>query len=176
MTKPCSTVQLLGLLGVMYTLEPLLGRVYVTRALQAAESVLTQVRLEVFRVLLMQPISFYDRHSTTEITNSLAVDLEAVRSAVFGYCTLLMHRRLKPQQMQVCPPVHRAPHGACLLPDSAMHPQGPTATCHESPYKLLSGPAQSPELSSSLVLSGLGVLSLHTFHPALPASRPWQPG
>ena len=67
-------MQLLGLMAVMYTIEPLLGRLYVSRALRAAESVITQVQVEVFRVLLMQPISFYDRHSTTEITNSLAVD------------------------------------------------------------------------------------------------------
>ena len=77
-------MQLLGLMAVMYTIEPLLGRLYVSRALRAAESVITQVQVEVFRVLLMQPISFYDRHSTTEITNSLAVDVETVRSAVFG--------------------------------------------------------------------------------------------
>ena len=77
-------MQLLGLMAVMYTIEPLLGRLYVSRALRAAEAVITQVQVEVFRVLLMQPISFYDRHSTTEITNSLAVDVETVRSAVFG--------------------------------------------------------------------------------------------
>jgi hypothetical protein len=65
----------------------------VTRALKAAESVLTQVRLEVFRVLLMQPIAFYDRHSTTEISNSLAVDLETVRSATFGCDTALCDDR-----------------------------------------------------------------------------------
>jgi ATP-binding cassette, subfamily B (MDR/TAP), member 10 len=88
-------VQLLGLMAVMYTIEPLLGRLYVSRSLRAAESVITQIKLEVFRVLLMQPISFYDRHSTAEITNSLAVDIETVRSAVFR-CAPLVSSRVLP--------------------------------------------------------------------------------
>lgn len=92
-------MQLMGLLAVMYTIEPLLGRLYVSRALRAAESIITQVQVEVFRVLLMQPIAFYDRHTTTEITNALAVDLEAVRSAVFG-CAPLSAQQRKPMRRQ----------------------------------------------------------------------------
>eukprot|EP00892_Ulva_mutabilis_P003325 jgi/Ulvmu1/1364/UM011_0092.1 len=75
---------LLGAMAVMYTIEPLLGRVYVSRGVKAAEGVLTAVRLEVFRVLLMQPVAFFDRRGATEITNILAVDLETIRASVFG--------------------------------------------------------------------------------------------
>jgi ABC-type transport system involved in cytochrome bd biosynthesis fused ATPase/permease subunit len=77
-------VQLLGIMAVMYTVEPLLGRVYVTRGIRALERVLTAVRMEVFRVLLMQPIAFFDRHGSTELTNVLAVDLDTIRSCIFG--------------------------------------------------------------------------------------------
>jgi ABC-type multidrug transport system fused ATPase/permease subunit len=72
----------------MYTLEPLLGRVYVFRGIRAMERVLAVVRMEVFRVLLMQPIAFFDRHGPSELTNVLAVDLDTIRSCIFGCARL----------------------------------------------------------------------------------------
>jgi len=80
-------------MAVMYTIEPLLGRVYVSRGVKAAEGVLTAVRMEVFRVLLMQPVAFFDRRGATEITNVLAVDLETVRASVFGCAPTHLHAR-----------------------------------------------------------------------------------
>jgi hypothetical protein len=77
-------MQLLAIMTTMYTIEPLLGRIYVSRSIRALERVLTTVRMEVFRILLMQPIGFFDRHGPTELTNVLAVDLDTIRSCIFG--------------------------------------------------------------------------------------------
>ena len=75
-------------MAAMYTVEPLLGRVYVVRGIRALERVLTAVRNEVFRVLLMQPIAFFDRHGASELTNVLAIDLDTIRFCVFGCAPL----------------------------------------------------------------------------------------
>lgn len=81
-------VQLLAVMAVMYAAEPLLGRVYVTRGIRALERVLASLRAETFRVLLMQPIAFFDKHGATELTNVLAVDLDTLRSCVFSCAAL----------------------------------------------------------------------------------------
>lgn len=77
-------------MAVMYTIEPLLGQLYTTRAIRAMENVLSCVRKEVFRVLLMQPISFFDKHSPTDLSNILAVELDSLRSFAFGYAPPLL--------------------------------------------------------------------------------------
>lgn len=48
------------------------------------EKVQASLRLEAFRVVLMQRIEFFDRHRASEITNLLTKDLEAVRQFVFN--------------------------------------------------------------------------------------------
>lgn len=82
-------VQLLAGMAVIYTIEPLLGQIYTTRAIRAMENVLSRVRKEVFRVLLMQPISFFDKHSPGDLSNILAVELDALRSFAFGCVAFL---------------------------------------------------------------------------------------
>lgn len=46
--------------------------------------VLAALRLELFRTLLLQKVEFFDRHNTTELTSLLSVELDNVRSFVFG--------------------------------------------------------------------------------------------
>ena len=46
--------------------------------------VLAALRLELFRTLLLQKVEFFDRHNTTELTTVRAVEIEHVRSFVFG--------------------------------------------------------------------------------------------
>ena len=46
--------------------------------------VLAALRLELFRTLLLQKVEFFDRHNTTELTSLLSVELDTVRSFVFG--------------------------------------------------------------------------------------------
>ena len=88
----------------MYTVEPLLGQLYVARAIQGMERVLAMVRKEVFRVLLMQPIAFFDRHGAAELSNVLAVELDSIRQCIFGCVTLTRRHGIS---YRVNNPVHK---------------------------------------------------------------------
>ena len=46
--------------------------------------VLAALRLELFRTLLMQKIEFFDKHSHTELTSLISVEVDALRSFVFN--------------------------------------------------------------------------------------------
>jgi hypothetical protein len=64
-SPPCNAhrySRLLGLMVVMYVLEPLLSLVYIRKACEAGEKVQAALRLEAFRTLLMQRIEFFDKH------------------------------------------------------------------------------------------------------------------
>ncbi len=66
-----------------YVLEPLLTKVYMYNMIAAGEKVLASLRLELFRTLLMQRLSFFDRHSAAELTALISVELDTVRSFIF---------------------------------------------------------------------------------------------
>ncbi|GFR53209.1 hypothetical protein Agub_g15916 [Astrephomene gubernaculifera] len=76
--------EVLALLAAGYTLEPLLTQVYMYNMLSAGEKVLASLRLELFRTLLMQRLSFFDRHTTAQLTALMSVELDAVRGFVFN--------------------------------------------------------------------------------------------
>jgi len=76
--------QYLLILGVLYLLEPLFSKVYVYNLCKAAEKVAGALRQEMFRVLLMQKVEFFDRHKAAELTNLLAVELDRIRTFVFN--------------------------------------------------------------------------------------------
>lgn len=78
---------LLALLAVSYVGEPLLSQVYVRQATAAAEKVQAELRIEAFRVLLMQRIEFFDVHRTSELTTLLTKHLSSIRQFVFGNVT-----------------------------------------------------------------------------------------
>jgi ATP-binding cassette subfamily B (MDR/TAP) protein 8 len=40
--------------------------------------------MELFRTLLMEKLEFFDRHSTTQLTSLISIELDALRSFVFG--------------------------------------------------------------------------------------------
>ena len=103
LTTSFLSVQLLAVMGAMYTIEPLLGRIYAFRAVRALERALTTVRAEVFRVLLMQPIAFFDTHGASELTNVLAVDLDTIRACVFGCAPVLTHLGPEPSLTRTAP-------------------------------------------------------------------------
>ncbi|BDA40377.1 mitochondrial potassium channel ATP-binding subunit [Coccomyxa sp. Obi] len=74
----------LAAMATLYTVEPLLTRVYITNVCTAGEKVLRQLRMELFRTLLMQRVEFFDRHPTPELTALLSSDLDSLRSFVFS--------------------------------------------------------------------------------------------
>ncbi|GLI67398.1 hypothetical protein VaNZ11_011584 [Volvox africanus] len=76
--------EVFAILAAGYVIEPLLTRVYMYNVLSAGEKVLATLRLELFRTLLMQRLSFFDRHTTAELTALISVELDAVRSFIFN--------------------------------------------------------------------------------------------
>ncbi|KAL4535588.1 hypothetical protein Ndes2526A_g06409 [Nannochloris sp. 'desiccata'] len=76
--------KLLAIMLAIYTVEPLLSQVYIKQVCAVGEKVQASLRLEAFRVVLMQKIEFFDRHRASEITNLLSKDLEALRTFVFA--------------------------------------------------------------------------------------------
>lgn len=85
MNKPFENYsKLLAIMLAIYIIEPLLSQVYITHVCAVGEKVQASLRLEAFRVVLMQKIEFFDRHRASEITNLLSKDLEALRTFVFA--------------------------------------------------------------------------------------------
>ncbi|MEW5307776.1 MAG: hypothetical protein WDW36_010152 [Sanguina aurantia] len=76
--------QIFGILAVSYTLEPFFTKVYMENMISAGEKVLATLRLELFRTLLMQRITYFDTHSASELTNLISVELDTVRQFVFN--------------------------------------------------------------------------------------------
>ncbi len=61
----------------------MLTKVYMENVIAAGEKVLATLRLELFRVLLMQKVSYFDKHTASELTNLISVELDTVRSFIF---------------------------------------------------------------------------------------------
>lgn len=76
--------RLLAAMLALYIVEPLLSHVYIQEMCAVGEKVQAALRLEAFRILLMQRVDFFDRHRASEITNLLSKDLEALRTFVFS--------------------------------------------------------------------------------------------
>lgn len=76
-------LKVFGALSVLYMLEPLVTTLYMNQVVGAGERVVAQMRMEVFRILLMQRVGFFDQHNTMELTARLNQDLDTVRNFVF---------------------------------------------------------------------------------------------
>ncbi|CAK0787986.1 hypothetical protein CVIRNUC_011208 [Coccomyxa viridis] len=74
----------LGVMATLYTVEPLLTRVYIKNVCIAGEKVLRLIRMELFRTLLMERVEFFDRHTSTELTSLLSIELDSLRSFIFS--------------------------------------------------------------------------------------------
>lgn len=77
-------IQTLTILCVSYTIEPILSQFYIRNVIAAEETVLAELRKEIFQRLLHEEVSFYDQHETTEFTNFLTVELDTLRNFVFA--------------------------------------------------------------------------------------------
>jgi len=76
--------KLLLFLTAMYVLEPLFTKVYMQNLLSAAEKVLATLRMELFRTLLMQKVSYFDKHTAGELASLISMELDSIRSFVFS--------------------------------------------------------------------------------------------
>lgn len=83
LTSQCAVPQVFAILLTGYILEPILTRVYMVNLIAAGEKVLATLRMELFRMLLMQKIEFFDRHSANELQNLISVELDTVRIFIF---------------------------------------------------------------------------------------------
>jgi ATP-binding cassette subfamily B (MDR/TAP) protein 8 len=72
----------LGLLAVLYALEPALTRVYIATTLDVVEGVVCRAREAAFRALLTRSMPFFD--ARPDLTGALTGDLETVRAFCFA--------------------------------------------------------------------------------------------
>lgn len=56
---------------------------YILNACAAGEKLQASLRLEAFRCLLAQRVEFFDRHSSSRLTQLLSRDLDSIRAFVF---------------------------------------------------------------------------------------------
>lgn len=75
------------LLAVGYLTEPIMSQVYMRSILAVGEKTLASMRRIVFRVILHQEIDFFDRNRTSDLTSTMAVDMNILRSFIFGNVT-----------------------------------------------------------------------------------------
>lgn len=74
----------LAVLAFTYTAEPLVTRIYISTAVDAAEAVLASARVELFRCLLSKKISFFDASPPLALARAAADDLDALRSVALA--------------------------------------------------------------------------------------------
>jgi ATP-binding cassette subfamily B (MDR/TAP) protein 8 len=58
--------------------------VYILNACNAGEKLQAALRVEAFRSLLAQRVEFFDRHSSSQLTQLLSRDLDSIRAFVFA--------------------------------------------------------------------------------------------
>ena len=80
-------MSVLAVFCLAYIVEPILSSFYMRSVITAGETVLSELRREVFDRLLHEEVSFFDRHRTAEFTNFLAVELDTLRHFVFANVT-----------------------------------------------------------------------------------------
>lgn len=80
-------MHVLSILCISYTVEPILSQLYMRNVIAAGETVLAELRKEIFDRLLHEEVSFFDQHRTTEFTNFLAVELDTLRNFLFSNVT-----------------------------------------------------------------------------------------
>ena len=74
----------LAVLAFTYTAEPLVTRLYIATAVDAAEAVLASARVELFRCLLSKRIAFFDASPPLALASAAADDLDALRAVALA--------------------------------------------------------------------------------------------
>ena len=72
------------MLAFTYTAEPLVTRIYISTAVDAAEAVLASARVELFRCLLSKKIAFFDASPPLTLARAAADDLDALRAVALA--------------------------------------------------------------------------------------------
>ncbi|KAJ9679218.1 hypothetical protein PVL29_021223 [Vitis rotundifolia] len=81
-TRPEPLWRLLSTVGVLYTLEPVFTIIYVVNMNTIWEKVMSTLRAQIFRRLLIQKVEFFDRYKVGELTALLTSDLGSLKDIV----------------------------------------------------------------------------------------------
>lgn len=74
--------KLLGKVGVLYMLEPVFTILFVVNMTTIWEKVMSTLRAQVFRRVLIQKVEFFDRYKVGELTGLLTSDLGSLKNIV----------------------------------------------------------------------------------------------
>lgn len=80
--SPEPLLELLGRIGVLYTLEPICTVVYIVNMNAIWEKVMSSLRAQIFHRVLIQKVEFFDRYKVGELTALLTSDLGSLKNIV----------------------------------------------------------------------------------------------
>ncbi|KAK2985080.1 hypothetical protein RJ640_022958 [Escallonia rubra] len=80
--RPDPLWELLSKVGVLYTLEPIFTVIFVMNMNTVWEKVMSSLRAQIFRNVLIQKVGFFDRYKVGELTALLTSDLGSLKSIV----------------------------------------------------------------------------------------------
>lgn len=80
--SPELLLELLGRIGVLYTLEPICTVVYIVNMNAIWEKVMSSLRAQIFHRVLIQKVEFFDRYKVGELTALLTSDLGSLKNIV----------------------------------------------------------------------------------------------
>ncbi|KAL3373612.1 hypothetical protein AABB24_005547 [Solanum stoloniferum] len=81
-TRTDPLLELLSKVGLLYTLEPIFTIIYVANITSIWEKVMSSLRAQIFRRVLIQKIEFFDRYKVGELTALLTSDLGSLKNIV----------------------------------------------------------------------------------------------
>ncbi|KAJ8499707.1 hypothetical protein OPV22_010259 [Ensete ventricosum] len=81
--------RLLSQIAFLYSLEPIFTIIFVTNMTIIWETVMANLRGQIFRQILIQKVEFFDRHKVGELTGLLTSDLGSLKDIVVGTICIL---------------------------------------------------------------------------------------
>ncbi|CAI0547011.1 unnamed protein product [Linum tenue] len=81
--------RLLAKVGLAYAMEPIFTVLYVVNMNVVWESVMSTLRAQIFRRVLIQKVEFFDRYKVGEISALLTNDLGSLKDIILGTVTIL---------------------------------------------------------------------------------------
>lgn len=80
--RPEPLWRLLSKVGILYALEPILTVIFVINLNTVWEKVMSTMRAQIFRRVLIQKVEFFDRYKVGELTGLLTSDLGSLKDVV----------------------------------------------------------------------------------------------
>mmetsp|Transcript_10876 Transcript_10876/g.14147 ORF Transcript_10876/g.14147 Transcript_10876/m.14147 type:complete len:694 (-) Transcript_10876:97-2178(-) len=74
----------LGVMSVLYVLEPIITYVYVRQMTFVNDGIITKLKLDAFQSILSQNMSFFDEKGVGEIVGTITTDIKSVKEILAG--------------------------------------------------------------------------------------------